>query len=198
MHFSVPLFPVRCAQFKNYKSKHENFTLLLTWPHNLVVQVAFFVVRVCVCAVKANRHTVRWELERAATKRKEIHCSVRQTKNHNVWVDFVVDRRFPIECHTFLCVATVFQIFAFGTLLTINYRLCQSTRQKIERSFFIFWLLPKESQRLENFNPLSMCIRYLLVRNFILYPFRRLLVKLKRRKNCAKWNVAHLANVVGH
>ena len=133
----------------------------------------FFVVRVC--ADKANRHTVRWELERAATKRKEIHCSVRQTKNHNVWVDFVVDRRFSIECHTFLCVSTVFQIFAFRTLLTINYRLCQSTRQKNVRSFFILWLLPKEAQRLENHNPLSMCVQYSLVRNFILLPFHRLL-----------------------
>lgn len=27
MHFNVPLFPVRCALLKNYKSKHGNFPL---------------------------------------------------------------------------------------------------------------------------------------------------------------------------
>lgn len=150
MHFNVPLFPVRCAQFKNYKSKHENFTLFEhdhTYTHSVMPRPGLFFpclyTYLCVCWWSESTHSVRRKLERERTQEREFIVRLGKPKTTMCWLISLFIGGY-IGCSVFcVCVcirASVFQIFAFGALLTINYRLCQSTMKKGWCVYVIFFL----------------------------------------------------------
>lgn len=144
-----------CFRFDVHNSKTINQNMKISLcvnmdPYNLVALVQ--VSSLCVCIDKMNRHTSETRAKKGATaSEREFIVRLGKPKTTMCWLISLLIGGC-IGCFTYfflyVCVLLLFfpNRFAFGALLTINYRLCQSNRKKWEVMVFFFFAFAKRSK----------------------------------------------------